>query len=338
MNDEKPEVGDFNAHLSSLVKPKLATKSEITASNTSWFFKIVFPDIPELNGVELVVPLSMKKWPHYTYDEIFRCINAQYPAITSPSFNGQSYRLQIYLEGQDVEGFGPKEQTKDLPNGATVELRYRPLRETEHGREEVRGAGAGAAADAGASLPRWPLGDPGDNWRFGEWNESWDEEPAAAPPLAVPAAPALAAPALAAPALAAPALAAPAAAAPADPFPPILHPASNMMTRYDPNLGQYREPRLDPVSGEWMTYDPVGGFYGIPTLPWRGGQPPAGRVMEAPPPMIYPNNGGSQTPGPYPYGGKKPQSKHGKKKSKSKSKTKKSKSKSKRNNRRSYKR
>jgi hypothetical protein len=132
---ERQDTVNFNAQLSPIVNDDLVNRSKIAAGNSGMFFKIVFPDIPELNGVELVVPLSMKNWPHYVYADIFRCITAKYPEITSPSFQGQSYRLQIYIEGQDVEVADPKNPTKDLPNGATVELRYRPLRGSVLGRE-----------------------------------------------------------------------------------------------------------------------------------------------------------------------------------------------------------
>jgi hypothetical protein len=131
---EQQDIVNFNAHLSSLVKNELVNKSNISAGNYSWFFKIIFPDILQLNGVELVVPLSMKKWPHYVYDEIFSCINAQYPEITSPSFNGDSYRLEIYLEGKylSTNTLRLHDPTKDLPNGATVGLRYWPLKELSY--------------------------------------------------------------------------------------------------------------------------------------------------------------------------------------------------------------
>ena len=113
-------------------------------------------------------------WPHYTYDEIFRCINAQYPAITSPTFLGPPLHLQINVEGQDVEGLGPKEQTKDLPNGATVELRYhRSLRVPVPNIEGVYEAGAAANAGAGAAARPNQLAVPGDNWRNGPWDEAW---------------------------------------------------------------------------------------------------------------------------------------------------------------------
>ena len=304
----------FNEYLSSLVKQKLVDTSEIVASNSAYFFKIVFPGIPELNGVELAVRFSNKEWPHYTYAEIFRCINAQYPAITSPTFLGQPLHLQINVEGQDVEGLGPKEQTKDLPNGATVELRYhRSLRVPVPNIEGVYGAGAAADAGAGAGAAARPnqLEEPEDNWRDGLWDEEWGDDDLVDPRDA---------------------MAAPAPPAPVDPFPPILHPRSRTMMTYDHKSGRYVEPILDGVSGEWMVYDPKYGWYSRPTPPWSGWAMTPGTSMQGPPPMIYPGSGG-----------KKPQSKRGKKKSKSKSKTKKSKtkkskSKSKRNKRRSYKR
>jgi hypothetical protein len=331
---EKQEPVNFNAHLSSIVKDDLVNRSKIATGNTAgWFFNIVFPDIPELNGTELVVPLSNKEWPHYVYDEIFSCINAKYPEITSPSFQCQSYRLQIYIEGQDVEVVDQETKSTYLPNGATVDLRYhRGLIGPVLGREEVGAAGAaGAGLAAPVPLLRGFHGD--DDWRNEDWDENWDWEPAA---------PALAAPALAAPAADAMAAHADAAAAaPADPFPPILHPASRTMMTYDHKQHRYIEPILNGVSGKWMIYDPANEWYSEPLAPWSGGPPTPGTAMQGPPPTIYPNTG-EQT-GPYKYGGKRPQSKRGKKKQKSKSKskkskTKKSKSKSKRNKRRSYKR
>ena len=314
---ERQDTVNFNAHLSSIVNKDLVDRSNIAASNSSWFLKIVFPDIPELNGVKLVVPFSNKEWPHYVYDEIFSYIKAKYPEITSPSFNGDSYRLQIYVEGQDVEVADQETKSTDLPNGATVELRYhRGLIGPVLGREEV-----GAA-------PVHPLRDfhGHDDWDD-DWDDNWD-----------PAAPALAAPALAAPAADAMAAHADAAAAaPADPFPPIRHSASNTMMTYDHKQHRYLEPILNGVSGKWMIYDPANEWYSEPLAPWSGGPGVPGTAMQGPPPTIYPGQGG-----------KKPQSKRGKKKQKSKSKskkskskkskTKKSKSKSKRNKRRSYKR
>ena len=357
---QSPRItAEFNTFITSLVKNQLS-ESKIASSNFSWFFYIVFPDIPQLNGVKLLVPVSYKKWPQYTHNKIFRCINAKYPEITSPTFNGESYRLQINVEGQDVERLGPKDQTKDLQNGATVELRYQPLREPVPSIEGVyeAGAAADAGAGAGAAARLNQFADPGDNWRDGPLGEGWDEgwgdddlvDPrdamAAHAADARAAADAVAADArAAADAAAADAAAADAraAAVPVDPYPPILHPASLTMMTYDHKSGRYVEPLRDPVAGGWMTWSPQDGRYWKPTPPWSGHAMTPGMATQGPPPIIYPNNGGSQTPGPYPYGGKKPQSKRGKKKSKSKSKTKKSKtkkskSKSKRNKRRSYKR
>jgi hypothetical protein len=378
MNDKEPEVGDFKAHLSSLVTSELVNKSEIAKSNTGSSFNIVFPDIPELNGVVLVVPFfpkDWKLWPHYTYDEIFRCINAQYPELTHPTFLGPPLHLQINVEGQDVEGFGSKEQTKELPNKATVELRYQPLRESDHGREEVRGAGAAAdagapalaapAADAAATLEKvamalWDTLPPPSSHNEG-WNGKKQRALAAAAELlgqgreaALDKLTSVLWDTLPPPSSrnedwngkkqrARRAAAELLDGAPVDPHPPLLHQLSRTMMTYDHKSGRYVEPIRDGTSGEWMTYDPTTGLYSRPTPRWSGQAPVPGQVMQGPPPMIYPNNGGSQTPGPYPYRGKKPQSKRGKKKSKTKSKTKKSKtkkskSKSKRNNRRSYKR
>ena len=303
-------MNNFNEYLSSIVNPNLVDKSNMNAGRSPYRFKIIFPDIPELNGVELVVPFSNKdnEWPHCNYADIFRCINAQYPEITSPSFNGDSYRLQIYVENLELSD--KETNSKDLTNGATVELRYQPSREPVPGREEFREAGA----------------DDADNWNFDEWNEDWDDEhPVAGVPAAAPVPAAAGVPA-----------AAPVPPAPADPFPPILHPRSRTFMTYDHKSHQYFEPILNGTSGKWMIYDPAVQRYSEPLAPWSGGPPTPGTAMQGPPPMVYPNSG--QQTGPFKYGGKKPKSKRGKKKSKSKSKTKKSKSKSKRNKRRSYKR
>jgi hypothetical protein len=132
---ERQDTVNFNAHLSSIVKDDLVNRSKIAAGNSGTFFKIVFPDIPELNGVELVVPLSTKNWPHYVHADIFRCITAKYPEITSPTFQDQSYRLQIYIEGNYLNTNRPHrlhDPTKYLPTGATVGLRYWPLRELSY--------------------------------------------------------------------------------------------------------------------------------------------------------------------------------------------------------------
>lgn len=355
---EKQEPVNFNAHLSSIVKDDLVNRSNIATGNTAgWFFNIVFPDIPELNGTELVVPLSNKEWPRYVYDEIFNCINAKYPEITSPSFKGQSYRLQIYIEGQDVEVADQETKSNTtFLNGATVELRYhRGLIGPVLGREEV--GAAGATADAGAGLAA-PVPRSMGFHDHDDWDDNWD--PAAPAPAAHAAHAAPAAPAATLEKVAMAlwgtlppplsdnesydakkqrALAAAAElldGAPADPFPPIRHSDSNTMMTYDHKQQLYHEPIRNPVSGKWMIYDPAIERYSEPLAPWSGGPGAPGTAMQGPPSTIYPNGGNN-------YGGKRPQSKRGKKKQKSKSKskkskTKKSKSKSKRNKRRSYKR
>ena len=281
----KRRINEFNTHLSLIVKNELVDRSKLAGGNASWFFKIVFPDIPELTDVELVVPVSFRKWPHYNYDEIVEYIKARYPEITSPSFNVHSFRLQINVDGQHLEQEptlqDPKNNSTELPKVATVELRYKPLREPVPSIEEILKAGAAGSAPvpvpvqvpvqvpvAGAAIPKHLLGVSDDNWDDGQWNEEWDG-PAAPPPPP----------------------------APAPRLPNTSHPP----------------PFRDPVSGLLMVYDPVAGFY------HTGYAPPT------PPPPILPNGGnqtgnyGGKKPKSK-RGKKKSKSKSNTKKSKSKSK------------------
>lgn len=237
-SEHKRRINEFNTHLTSLVTNDLVNRSKVANHNAAWFFMIVFPDIQELTGINLVVPLSIRKWPHYNYDEIVEYIKATYPEITSPSFNVHSFRLQINVDGRHLEQEptlqDPKNNSTELPKVATVELRYKPLREPVPSIEEILKAGAAGSARvpvpvqepvAGSGIPKHLLDEDHNNWDYDQWNEEW-EGPAVA--AAVPAAP-----------------------APAPRLPNTSHPP----------------PFRDPVSGLLMVYDPVAGFYHTGTAP-----------------------------------------------------------------------
>ena len=358
------EMNEFNEHLTSIIIPALVNKSNISNTNISSLFNILFLDIPQLNGVALVVPFptDWNFWPHYKYDEIFSCIEKQYPQITSPKFQGKTYGVGIYVDGKDVREPGAHQRT-GIPNEATVELRYRPFAPSK---EEVWAA-AGLPVDSAyeklhnleraavsslapsASPSGADYNNEDDNWRAGEWAEAWDDDPAA------PAAPAHAAspvPAPAAPAPAAPATIERVAMALWDTLPPPLSnedwngKKQRALKAAAALLDGEREAVLESLAIVlWDTLPPP-----LSNEDWNGKKQRALKAAAAlldggdmrehkgPPapkpqsPMVYPNTG--QQTGPFKYGGKKPQSKRGKKKYKSKSKTKKSK----RNKRRSYKR
>ena len=182
----RQEMNEFNEHLTSIIIPELVDKSNIFNTNSSSLLNIVFPDIPQLNGVALVVPFlkDWKLWPHYKYDEIFSCIEKQYPHITSPKFQGKTYGVRIYVDGKDLRELGELQRT-EIPNKATVELRYRPYAPS---REEVWAA---------AGLP---LVSAYDNLHNLEQAVSSLAPSASGAAAAPPPAPAVAAPAVAAPA------------------------------------------------------------------------------------------------------------------------------------------
>ena len=343
----RQEMNEFNEHLTSIIIPELVDKSNIFNTNSSSLLNIVFPDIPQLNGVALVVPFlkDWKLWPHYKYDEIFSCIEKQYPHITSPKFQGKTYGVRIYVDGKDLRELGELQRT-EIPNKATVELRYRPYAPS---REEVWAA---------AGLP---LVSAYDNLHNLEQAVSSLAPSASGAAAAPPPAPAVAAPAVAAPAVAAPAVAAPAtiervAMALWDTLPPPIRSNEDWNGKKQRAieaaaalLDGKREAVLERLAmALWDTLPPPIRS----NEDWNGKKQRAieaaaalldgGDMREhqgprAPKPQSPPilPNGGNQ----YNYGGKKPKSKRGNKKSKSKkSKTKKSKSKSKRNKCRSYKR
>lgn len=118
------DFANFTSHLTRLVKDAVVEKSSIFAGTSPWFFKIAFPDIKELAGIELVVPLSRKNWPVNNSD-IFKCIRTIYPEIALPTFHGSSSHVQIYFNGRKLEE--TNHDLQDLANAATFELRYLPL-------------------------------------------------------------------------------------------------------------------------------------------------------------------------------------------------------------------
>ena len=126
---EKLLTPQLNAYIASLVKKAVVEKSNIFAGNSAWFFKVIFPEIPELNGVKLVVPFPLNDWRGITkYPPADHGVDLRssfiehYPEIARPIFNGYSGGFGIYFEG--VKRYGGTE----IPNGATVELRYSPLK------------------------------------------------------------------------------------------------------------------------------------------------------------------------------------------------------------------
>ena len=145
------EMNEFNEYLTSIIISELVDKSNISNTNNSSLFNIVFPDISQLKGVALVVPFlkGYKMWPHYKYDEIFSCIEKQYPEITPPKFQGKTYDVRIYVDGKDVREPGAHQRT-GIPNEATVELRYRPFAPSK---EEVWAAVLWCAPGSRTSLP-----------------------------------------------------------------------------------------------------------------------------------------------------------------------------------------
>jgi hypothetical protein len=209
----RQEMNEFNEHLTSIIKPELVDKSNISNTNISSLLNIVFPDIPQLNGVALVVPFpkDWKLWPHYKYDEIFSCIEKQYPQITSPEFKGKTYGVRIYVDGKDVREPGAH-QTTDIPNEATVELRYRPFAPSKEevwaaaglpvdsAYEKLHNLERAAVSSSAPSVAHAAHNNTEYNWRDDEWEESWDYNPAASAHAASPGpAPAAPGPAPAAP-------------------------------------------------------------------------------------------------------------------------------------------
>ena len=128
---EQRGTAEVNAHISSLVR-EAVHKSKIIASNSPWFFKIVFPDIPELTGVELVIPLSFYKWPKIW--QMRQLVEKTYPEL-SPSFKGYQVNYRMFYDGTDIilrhrmlYDISRTNDFEDIPNATTLEIKYPPLR------------------------------------------------------------------------------------------------------------------------------------------------------------------------------------------------------------------
>ena len=111
----------LNPYIASLVKKAVVAPKRLSG----WFFKVVFPDIPELKGVELVVPLSQDDWDNESKEKVkLRShFTKNYPEIANPIFNGYSGSFGMKLLD------GKSASYAKIPNGATVEIRYEPLKQ-----------------------------------------------------------------------------------------------------------------------------------------------------------------------------------------------------------------
>lgn len=130
---EQRGTAEVNAHISSLVR-EAVHKSNIIASNSPWFFKIAFPDIPELTGVELVIPLSFYKWPKIW--QLRQLVEKTYPEL-SPSFKGyRASSYSMFYDGTEISRYrymydisrNDFVDIPDIPNATTLEIKYPPLR------------------------------------------------------------------------------------------------------------------------------------------------------------------------------------------------------------------